>query len=224
MAPTWRATDPRSELGASWPVVARVLGVIVVVAALKGGVGKTTTAVYLTAVAGGGKRSVTLVDSDPQASAADWVEHAADEVFETTDVVEAPTERLLAKVLDRVDGEDVAVVDTPPGHDRLLGKALEHADVVVIPTRVGGVETARVEAVLDMVPKRMPVGLVFASARTFTRDYHETVAMWVEAGVPIWGTVPERVGIASGPDNWLSPEGLDAYAEVWRRLRRTARP
>src|SRR3974390_1157578 len=121
---------------------------IVVVAALKGVGGKTTTAVYLAAAAGAGKRPVTLVDSDPQASAADWVEHGADEVFESMDVVEAPTERLLTKTLDRVDGDGIAVVDTPPGHERLLAKALEHADVVVVPTRVGGVETARVEAVL----------------------------------------------------------------------------
>ena len=197
---------------------------IVVVAALKGGVGKTTTSVYLSAVAVSPKRTVSLVDADPQASAADWLDHAADEVFESIDVIEAPTERLLAKVLEKIDADDVAVVDTPPGHERLLAKALERADVVVIPTRVGGVETARVEAVLDMVPKRLPAGLVVASARTFTRDYQDTVAMWVEAGVPVWGAVPERVTIASGPDGWLSPEGLDAYREVWRRLRRAARP
>jgi len=200
-----------------------VLPVIVVVAALKGGVGKTTTSVYLSAVAVAGNRTVTLVDSDPQASAADWVEHAADEVLESVEVVEAPTERLLTKTLDRVDHEDIAFVDTPPGHERLLAKALERAEAVVIPTRVGGVETARVEAVLDMVPKRLPVGLVMASARTFTRDYQDTVTMWVEAGVPVWGAVPERVGIATGPDGWLSIEGLECYREVWRKLRRTAR-
>ncbi|HLM18058.1 MAG TPA: ParA family protein [Acidimicrobiia bacterium] len=196
---------------------------ILVVAALKGGVGKTTTAVYLSAVSGGGKRSVTLIDSDPQGSAADWLEHGADEVLESIDVVEAPTERLLVRTLDRVGADDVAIVDTPPGHERLLAKALERADAVVIPTRVGGVETARVEAVLDMVPKRLSAGLVFASARTFTRDYQETVAMWHEAGVPVWGTIPERVGIAAGPDGWLSPEGLELYGEVWRRARRATR-
>jgi chromosome partitioning protein len=197
--------------------------VIVVVAALKGGVGKTTTAVYLAAAAVGGKKAVTLVDSDPQGSAADWLEHAADDVLESIDVVEAPTERLLVKVLDRVEADDVAVVDTPPGHERLLAKALERADVVVIPTRVGGVETARVEAVLDLVPKRLPAGLVFSSARTFTRDYQETVAMWQEAGVPVWGTIPERVGIAAGPDGWLSAEGLELYGEVLRKARRATR-
>jgi chromosome partitioning protein len=198
--------------------------VIVVVAALKGGVGKTTTAVYLAAAAVNGKRSVTLVDSDPQGSAADWVEHGADEVFESMEVVEAPTERLLVRNLDRIDGDDdVAIVDTPPGHERLLVKALERADVVVIPTRVGGVETARVEAVLDLLPKRLPAGLVFSSARTFTRDYQETVAMWLEAGVPVWGTIPERVGIAAGPDGWLSAEGLELYGEVLRKARRATR-
>ncbi len=200
-----------------------LLSVIVVVAALKGGVGKTTTSVYLAAVAGPARRSVTLVDADPQASAADWVDQAADEVLEALTVVEAPTERLLAKVLDKVPDDAVAVVDTPPGHERLLGKALERADVVVIPTRVGGVETARVEAVLDMLPKRLPAGLVIASARTFTRDYQDTVAMWTEAGVAVWGAVPERVTIASGPEGWLSAEGLDAYGDVWRRARRAAR-
>jgi chromosome partitioning protein len=198
--------------------------VIVVVAALKGGVGKTTTAVYLAAAAVNGKRSVTLVDSDPQGSAADWVEHGADEVLESMEVVEAPTERLLVRTLDRIDDDDdVAIVDTPPGHERLLVKALERADVVVIPTRVGGVETARVEAVLDLLPKRLPAGLVFSSARTFTRDYQETVAMWLEAGVPVWGTIPERVGIAAGPDGWLSAEGLELYGDVLRKARRATR-
>ena len=196
---------------------------IVVVAALKGGVGKTTTSVYFSALAGPDQRSVTLVDADPQASAADWVEHAADAVFEALTVVEAPTERLLTKVLDKIEADAVAVVDTPPGHERLLAKALERADVVVIPTRVGGVETARVEAVLDMLPRRMPAGLVISSARTFTRDYQDTVAMWTEAGVPVWGAVPERVTIAAGPEGWLSVEGLETYGEVWRRAKRAAR-
>jgi chromosome partitioning protein len=197
--------------------------VIVVVAALKGGVGKTTTAVYLAALAGPEKRAVTLVDADPQGSAADWVENAADEPLHALEVVEAPTERLLTRILDRIDGDDVAVVDTPPGHERLLAKAFERADVVVVPTRVGGVETTRVEAVLDLVPKKLPVGLVVCSARTFTRDYQDTVAMWIEAGVPVWGSVPERVGVASGPEGWLSPEGLEAYGDVWRRARRAGR-
>jgi chromosome partitioning protein len=196
---------------------------ILVVAALKGGVGKTTTSVYLTAVAAGGRRTATLIDADPQASSAEWLDTAEDEVFERVDLVEAPTERLLSRALDKIEVDDVAIVDTPPGHERLLAKALEHADAVVVPTRVGGVETARVEAVLGMVPRKVPSGLVISSARTYTRDYQDAIVAWAEAGVPVWGSIAERVSIASGPDAPLSPDGLDAYRSVWRRALRAAR-
>ncbi len=195
---------------------------IIVVAALKGGVGKTTTAVYLGALAAA-RRPATVVDADPQASAADWIESAEDEHLERLSLVEAPTDRLLMKALDRIDTEEVAVVDTPPGNERLLVKAIERADVVVVPTRIGGVETARVEAVLDLVPRKVPVGLVICSARTYTRDYQDVVAAWSEAGVAIWGSVPERVTIATGPEGSLSPDGIDAYRSVWRRTLRAVR-
>ena len=196
---------------------------IVVVAALKGGVGKTTTAVYLSAVAASNKRTATLVDADPQASAADWIENDEEEALERVTLVEAPTERLLTKALSRVDGEDVAIVDTPPGNERLLAKAIDAADAVIVPTRIGGVETARVEAVLDLVPRKLPVGLVICSARTYTRDYQDVVVAWVEANVPVWGSVPERVAIAAGPESWLSVDGLESYRTVWRRAQRAVR-
>ncbi|WP_026257733.1 ParA family protein [Actinopolymorpha alba] len=196
---------------------------IVVTAALKGGVGKTTTSVYLAALASSNRRSVTLVDSDPQASAAEWVEHATDDRFQRIDVVEAPTERLLTRALDRTASDGVVIVDTPPAHERLLAKALSRANVVVVPTRVGGIETSRVEAVLDIVPASTPRGLVICSARTFTRSYQDALATWSKAGVPVWGSAPERVAITAGPTAPLSSDGLDAYRRVWRRAQTAAR-
>ena len=213
---------PSRSPGACGPLRSPV--VIVVVAALKGGVGKTTTSVYLAGLAAASRRPTTLVDADPQASAADWLESADEDGFlGAVTLAEAPTERLLTKALGAVEEDEVAVVDTPPGDERLMGRALELADVVVVPTRIGGVETARVEAVLSMIPKRTPRGLVISSARTYTRDYQEVVDWWTEQGVPVWGSIPERVGIASGPESELSWDGVEAYRGVWRRVLRAAR-
>jgi chromosome partitioning protein len=195
---------------------------IVVVAALKGGVGKTTTAVYLAALAAGSRKSATLVDADPQASSADWIETATDDQLEAVTPVEAPTDRLLSRALSRIDADEVAIVDTPPGNERLLAKAIDVADVVIVPARVGGVENTRVEAVVSMVPINVPLGLVICSARTYTLDYQQAVTTWTAAAVPLWGTVPERVSIAAGPESVLSADGLDAYRGVWRRAVRAA--
>ena len=194
-----------------------------VVAALKGGVGKTTTCVYLAAIAAEAGRKVALVDADAQASAADWLESSGDPAVESVELEEAPTERLLARALERSDDDQVTIVDSPPGNERLIGVALERADVVIIPTRVGGVEWPRVDVVRKMVPRRTPYGLVICSARTFTRDYDETVQYWGEQGVPVWATIPERVAIASGPDRALSDDGMESYRPLWRRAQRATR-
>jgi chromosome partitioning protein len=188
-----------------------------VVASLKGGVGKTTTAVYLAAAAAA-SRPVRLVDADPQGSAAVWLE---ENPIDGVEVVEAPSERLVARTMAAPAGT-VVVVDTPPGSERLTATAIGLADVVLVPTRVGGVEPSRVVATLGLVPRKTPAGLVISSARPWTRDYRDTVAAWTTDGVPIWGVIPERVGIAAGPEAGLHDDGLAAAASVWREVDKAA--
>ena len=119
----------------------------IVVANLKGGVGKTTTAVYLSAAAvEKGYDPVVLVDADRQASSAEWLEERP---IDGVSVVEAPSERTLLRAMRSDDG--LAVVDTPPGDERLVQSALNSADAVVIPTRAGGVEYPRVVVTLGMI-------------------------------------------------------------------------
>lgn len=196
---------------------------IIVTAALKGGVGKTTTSVYLAALASSNRRTATIVDADPQGSAADWIADSDDDHLARIEIAEAPTERLLTKALDKVPPEGIGVVDMPPSHERLLIKAIERARIVLIPTRIGGVETPRVRTVLDMVPDGTPVGVVICSARTFTRSYQEAMAAYAEEGIPVWGTIPERVAITAGPNGPLAEDGLESYRKVWRKILAAAR-
>jgi len=188
----------------------------IVVTNLKGGVGKTTTTVYLAAVASSrGHNPVLVVDADRQASAAEWLEERP---LDGVEIVEAPSERTLARAMSRHDG--VGIVDTPPGDERLVQSAVAAADAVVIPTRAGGVEFARVVVTLAMIPAKTPRGVVISAARLGTNDLDETIAWWRAEKVPIWGVVPERVGIAAGPEARLYRQGLDHYAGVLRRALR----
>ena len=188
----------------------------VVVANLKGGVGKTTTAVYLSAAAvGRGYEPVVLVDADRQASSAEWLEERP---LDGVDVVEAPSERTLTRALRSNDG--LSVVDTPPGDERLVHAAINAADAIVIPTRAGGVEFSRVAATLELITTSTPRGVVICAARFGTNDLEETIAWWRSEKVAVWGVVPERVAIAAGPEARLYREGLDVYDDVLRRALR----
>lgn len=69
---------------------------------------------------------------------------------------------------------------------------------------------------LEMIPSRTPRGVVICSARFGTNDLEETIAWWRAEKVPVWGVVPERVGIAAGPEARLYREGLDEYDKVLR--------
>jgi chromosome partitioning protein len=188
----------------------------IVVTNLKGGVGKTTTAVYLSAVAvARGYDPVQLIDADRQASSAEWLEERP---IDGVTIVEAPSERTLTRAMSRHEG--MGIVDTPPGDERLVQSAVNSADAVVIPTRAGGVEFARVAATLEMIPARTPRGVVIAAARLGTNDLEEAIAWWRAEKVAIWGVIPERVGIAAGPEARLYRQGLDEYDAVLRRVLR----
>jgi chromosome partitioning protein len=188
----------------------------VVVSNIKGGVGKTTTSVYLAAAAvERGHEPVLLVDADRQASSAEWLEERP---VEGVSVIEAPSERTLTRAMGRNGG--LVIVDTPPGDQRLLQSAVASADAVVIPTRAGGVEFSPVLATIELIPARTPRGVVICAARLGTNDLQDAINWWRSQSIPIWGVIPERVGIAAGPDARLFREGLNEYDVVLRRALR----
>ncbi len=107
---------------------------IVAVASQKGGVGKTTLAGHIAVQAErDGAGPVALVDTDPQGSLAEWWNDrkAVTPVFAQTSILQ------LNDDIDRMRELGIAllIIDTPPAITSTIGKVIETADLVVIPTR-----------------------------------------------------------------------------------------
>lgn len=114
---------------------------------LKGGVGKTTSALYFAAVAEEKGQEPVVLDADNERSALDWAESG--ELPFT--VMEARKDALArqARALEK-EGRTV-LIDAPPNSREVLWAAAAVADRVVVPVAPTGVDVNRLRATLEVL-------------------------------------------------------------------------
>lgn len=156
------------------------MSLVITVANLKGGSGKTTTSVFLAQALSDAGLSVLLVDADPQGSSLRWAEGAGWDI----PTVGLPVRNLHTQLAGLAGERDVVIIDTPPLEIQsgIVHSALRAANLVVVPTAPTPMEVERVRAVreaLDEVSSLRPDGHPPLAAVVLTR----TVANAASTGV-----------------------------------------
>ncbi|HNK15513.1 MAG TPA: ParA family protein [Nitrospira sp.] len=176
----------------------------------KGGVAKTTSAVYLAAAAHRRGIDVELVDADPQGSALEWAADARGDQPLPFPVVMAS--RPLTINPDR----ELTIVDTPPGTAQVIQEAIDIADLVVVPTGASPLDVRRVWPTLEITAHRL-TAVLLTGVDLRTRLADEVRSLLENEGVPVIGTpIVRREDIRRAYG--ITPTNLHGYDDVLTEL------
>ncbi|WP_336492329.1 ParA family protein [Methylobacterium nigriterrae] len=186
---------------------------VILIAAQKGGAGKSTLAAHLSTLADREGKTL-LIDTDPQGSLSFWRGRRAAETPHLT----RASAHALPDVLNRArcTGVAWAVIDSPPHNSSLISALMSRATLTLIPVRPGPFDLDAVSATLAMARSlKAPMACIINAAPPLMRGERqtnavaETRAVLTSMGVPVLpGQVSQRASLSHA---LISGQSVDEY-------------
>ncbi|MFQ6486131.1 ParA family protein [Brachybacterium epidermidis] len=191
----------------------------VVMTNTKGGVGKTTSTIYL-ACALAKHVWVEVCDADPQGSATEWAQRATD----AGDPLPFEVRSANMAQLRRLDSEaEVVLIDTPPGNPQLIDAALRAADIAIIPSAPSALDMSRVWETETVASSHVPTYVLLTQVDTRARGGAAAMSVLDEQGVGHFETaigmreaIRQSFGLNPGNDLYRYEDAARELLEVLR--------
>ncbi len=180
----------------------------------KGGVGKTTLAVHIATALARSKRTVLLLDADPQASALDWA--AARHGEPLFPVVGLPKNSIHKELPTLAGSFDFVIIDGPPRVHDVARSAIMASDLVLVPVQPSPYDVWAAKEIIDLMNEatiyKPSIRKAFVINRKITntaigRDVTEALS---EYPIPVLKTpICQRVAFAESATKGLTVYELD---------------
>ena len=188
---------------------------IITITTLKGGTGKTTTAMALATAATRDGKIARVFDADPQGSASLWAMSAA-QLGERMPFDVAPANRVTIKTLRK--GDEMVFIDCPPS-GTVVDDALAAADYVIVPTTPSSMDMQQTWITAQTAAESgKPFAVLLTCARSKTLSLAAVLQSIQEAGVSCFDArIPLREDVRNYFGHAFGAE-LYGYQDVYTEL------
>ncbi|TCD54108.1 ParA family protein [Alloscardovia theropitheci] len=185
----------------------------IAIANAKGGVGKTTSALFLASAAALRGIKTRVWDADVQASASLWADKAIEIGQDLPFEVQAANKSTLMKP---TDADELVFIDTPPAGDVML-HALSVADVVIVPMSDTSMDYQQTWITMRNIPDTTPKFILLTRAEETTNAFKSLIRALDEQQLPRFSAVVRKrqaLKLAVG----TNPRKLYEYGDVLTEL------